>query len=296
MVAAELCPLLIERRKWTREVQDATETEARRIRLRTDVREWAMRLTPADAQRRVQQTANRQTRLQRGRGRPVPRFRRGGAVQTLSARTPPPPGEELESELAHARAGEPPAQPAPVVAPFAPAYTAPEPSRAANDDANTRAARVLARAGHRRSRHLHGARRVGDPSRRCAQPAPTPSSLMPDQGRCDPGRRAQRSEAILADAQTRSETQLRQAAERAEAMESDAQRKHSEFQAMFSQQRNLLEDASSSSRLTSASTAPVSRPTSSRSWKSSTSAAVLLRSTAAVRPSPIPGYPVPEHG
>ena len=34
---------------------------------------------------------------------------------------------------------------------------------------------------------------------------------------------------------------MRQAAERADAMEADAQRKHSEFQAMFSQQRGLLE-------------------------------------------------------
>ena len=48
-------------------------------------------------------------------------------------------------------------------------------------------------------------------------------------------------DALLSDAQTRSETQLRQAKEKADALESDAERKHTEIMATINQQRSVLE-------------------------------------------------------
>ena len=89
----------------------------------------------------------------------------------IGENTEPPPGWRSSSPNSPtpARPSPPRRSPPGRGAAPAPAYTAPEPSRAANDDANTRAARALARAGHRRSRHLHGARRV-ETLRRCAQP------------------------------------------------------------------------------------------------------------------------------
>ena len=46
---------------------------------------------------------------------------------------------------------------------------------------------------------------------------------------------------MLADAQTRSETQLRQAQEKADALQADAERKHSEIMGTINQQRTVLE-------------------------------------------------------
>jgi hypothetical protein len=46
---------------------------------------------------------------------------------------------------------------------------------------------------------------------------------------------------MLADAQTRSETQLRQAHEKADALQADAERKHSEIMGTINQQRTVLE-------------------------------------------------------
>ena len=46
---------------------------------------------------------------------------------------------------------------------------------------------------------------------------------------------------MLSDAQTRSETQLRQAQEKADALQADAERKHSEIMGTINQQRTVLE-------------------------------------------------------
>ena len=49
------------------------------------------------------------------------------------------------------------------------------------------------------------------------------------------------ADAQLADAQTRSEEQLRQAQEKADALQADAERKHSEIMGTINQQRTVLE-------------------------------------------------------
>ncbi|WP_238423533.1 DivIVA domain-containing protein [Gordonia sp. 'Campus'] len=156
--------------------------------------------------------------------------------------------EELEGELADARSGggsgvddrtqmfAKPAAPEPV----APAPT-PAP-QATNDDANVRAARVLALAQDTADRLTGSARADADAMLSDAQTradtmvseAQTKSDAMLADAR-------QRSEAILADAQTRSEAQLRQAQERADALQSDAERKHSEIMGTINQQRGVLE-------------------------------------------------------
>ena len=46
---------------------------------------------------------------------------------------------------------------------------------------------------------------------------------------------------MLADAQSRSESQLRQAHEQADALQADAERKHSEIMGTINQQRTVLE-------------------------------------------------------
>src|SRR5690606_37895670 len=47
--------------------------------------------------------------------------------------------------------------------------------------------------------------------------------------------------AMLSDAQTRSDNQLRQAKEKADALQADAERKHTEIMATITQQRTVLE-------------------------------------------------------
>ncbi len=157
--------------------------------------------------------------------------------------------EELESELAHAQAAGPPTVvvPTPAFSPPepAPVFAAPEPARpvaGSEDDANSRAARVLALAQDTADRLTATARSESETvltdARNRADAIVGEAQVKADGIMVDA---RHRSEAIMADAQTRAEAQLRQAAERSEAMEADAQRKHSEFQAMFSQQRSLLE-------------------------------------------------------
>ncbi|ANY23996.1 MULTISPECIES: DivIVA-like cell division protein Wag31 [Gordonia] len=157
--------------------------------------------------------------------------------------------EELEGELADARSGAGSsaddrtqmfAKPAAAPEPPAPAPT-PAP-QATNDDANVRAARVLALAQDTADRLTGSARADADAMLSDAQTradtmvseAQTKSDAMLADAR-------QRSEAILADAQTRSEAQLRQAQERADALQSDAERKHSEIMGTINQQRGVLE-------------------------------------------------------
>ncbi|SDU40929.1 DivIVA domain-containing protein [Gordonia westfalica] len=157
--------------------------------------------------------------------------------------------EELEGELADARSGagaapaeertqmfaKPPVQeqPAPVQQPAAPVV---------DDDANVRAARVLALAQDTADRLTGSARSDADAMLADAQTrADTLVSEAQSKSDAMLADARQRSEAILADAQTRSEAQLRQAQERADALQSDAERKHSEIMGTINQQRGVLE-------------------------------------------------------
>ncbi|MFE0749570.1 DivIVA domain-containing protein [Gordonia sp. NPDC058843] len=157
--------------------------------------------------------------------------------------------EELEGELADARSGGGASADdrtqmfaKPAAAPEPPAPTPPPAPQATNDDANVRAARVLALAQDTADRLTGSARADADAMLSDAQTradtlvseAQTKSDAMLADAR-------QRSEAILADAQTRSEAQLRQAQERADALQSDAERKHSEIMGTINQQRGVLE-------------------------------------------------------
>ncbi|KNA92247.1 DivIVA domain-containing protein [Gordonia sp. w5E2] len=169
--------------------------------------------------------------------------------------------EELEGELADAKAGSGDATPSTSTAQstaddstqvFAAAPTevqtpqqpvaAAAPAPLANDDSNVRAARVLALAQDTADRLTGSARQEADTLLADARSradtmvseAQTKSDALLSDAR-------QRSEAILADSQTRSEAQLRQAQERSEALQSDAERKHSEIMGTINQQRGVLE-------------------------------------------------------
>lgn len=159
--------------------------------------------------------------------------------------------DELEGDLADARSA---ASSAPAAddrthvfaatsAP-APAPEAPAPAAAPvmDDDANVRAARVLALAQDTADRLTATSRQeaeslLADAKSRAdamVSEAQTKSDAMLTDAR-------QRSESILADAQTRSEAQVRQAQERADALQTDAERKHSEIMGTINQQRSVLE-------------------------------------------------------
>ncbi|WP_168701965.1 DivIVA-like cell division protein Wag31 [Gordonia paraffinivorans] len=147
--------------------------------------------------------------------------------------------EELEGELADARsgAGAPASEERTQTFAKAPAQEAPS-----NDDANVRAARVLALAQDTADRLTSSARADADALLSDAQTR-ADTLVSEAQAKSDAmlADARQRSEAILADAQTRSEAQLRQAQERADALQADAERKHSEIMGTINQQRGVLE-------------------------------------------------------
>lgn len=158
--------------------------------------------------------------------------------------------EELEGDLNQARSGQAAEAPAEETQVFAAAPVAEQPAAPveapapaySDEDANLRAAKVLALAQDTADRVTGSARSeadalLGDAHQRAetmvAEAEAQADSLLTDA--------RQRSEAILADAQTRSETQIRQSQERADALQSDAERKHSEIMGTINQQRTVLE-------------------------------------------------------
>ncbi|MDY6811277.1 MAG: DivIVA domain-containing protein [Actinomycetota bacterium] len=164
--------------------------------------------------------------------------------------------EELEGDLADARSGAPAAD-ASAAAPsgeertqvFASAPVAETPAPAAapqpefkDDDANVRAARVLALAQDTADRLTSTSRQEADSLVADAR-SRADAMVSEAQSKADAllSDARQRSEAILADSQTRSEAQVRQAQERADALQSDAERKHSEIMGTINQQRTVLE-------------------------------------------------------
>ncbi|MEO9327607.1 DivIVA-like cell division protein Wag31 [Gordonia aurantiaca] len=151
--------------------------------------------------------------------------------------------EELEGELADARsgAGAPASEERTQIFAQAPAQEAPA-AAPTDDDANVRAARVLALAQDTADRLTSSARADADALLADAQTrADTLVSEAQSKSDAMLADARQRSEAILADAQTRSEAQLRQAQERADALQADAERKHSEIMGTINQQRGVLE-------------------------------------------------------
>jgi DivIVA domain-containing protein len=164
--------------------------------------------------------------------------------------------EELEGDLAEARSSASAGGTAPAAeertqvfaaAPVAPETPAPAPEPAprpefGEDDANVRAARVLALAQDTADRLTSTSRQEAESlladARSRADAMVTDAQTKSDAMLTDA---RQRSEAILADAQTRSEAQVRQAQERADALQTDAERKHSEIMGTINQQRTVLE-------------------------------------------------------
>ncbi|MEE4023166.1 DivIVA domain-containing protein [Gordonia sp. PKS22-38] len=163
--------------------------------------------------------------------------------------------EELEGELTDARSGAPAADSGASAVPAAeertqvfaaaPEAAAPEPapqSQFSDDDANVRAARVLALAQDTADRLTSTSRQEADSLVADAR-SRADAMVSEAQSKADAllSDARQRSEAILADSQTRSEAQVRQAQERADALQSDAERKHSEIMGTINQQRTVLE-------------------------------------------------------
>ncbi|MCF3938467.1 DivIVA-like cell division protein Wag31 [Gordonia tangerina] len=163
--------------------------------------------------------------------------------------------EELEGDLADARSGAPAAKSAAApsaeertqVFASAPVAEAPAPAAApqpefSDDDANVRAARVLALAQDTADRLTSTSRQEADSLVADAR-SRADAMVSEAQSKADAllSDARQRSEAILADSQTRSEAQVRQAQERADALQSDAERKHSEIMGTINQQRTVLE-------------------------------------------------------
>ncbi|MXP21129.1 DivIVA domain-containing protein [Gordonia sp. HNM0687] len=163
--------------------------------------------------------------------------------------------EELEGDLADARSGAPAADSTAAAEPaaeertqvFATAPAAETPAAAPqpefkDDDANVRAARVLALAQDTADRLTSTSRQEADSLVADAR-SRADAMVSEAQSKADAllSDARQRSEAILADSQTRSEAQVRQAQERADALQSDAERKHSEIMGTINQQRTVLE-------------------------------------------------------
>lgn len=151
--------------------------------------------------------------------------------------------EELEGELADARSGAGTPASEERTQMFAKAPAQEDPAAApSNEDANVRAARVLALAQDTADRLTSSARADADALLSDAQTR-ADTLVSEAQAKSDAmlADARQRSEAILADAQTRSEAQLRQAQERADALQADAERKHSEIMGTINQQRSVLE-------------------------------------------------------
>ncbi|AZG43714.1 DivIVA-like cell division protein Wag31 [Gordonia insulae] len=162
--------------------------------------------------------------------------------------------EELEGEVSDARSAAPAGTDTPAaeertqvfaaapVAQEAPAPAAAPPREFSDDDANVRAARVLALAQDTADRLTSTSRQEADSlvtdARQRADAMVSEAQSKADALLTDA---RQRSEAILADAQTRSEAQVRQAQERADALQTDAERKHSEIMGTINQQRTVLE-------------------------------------------------------
>ncbi len=159
--------------------------------------------------------------------------------------------DELEGDLSAARSAGPApaaqedrtqmfAASAPAAPEFAP--STPPPAASSENEANVRAARVLALAQDTADRVTSNARTEADTlladARGRADAMVGEAQTKADSLLADA---RQRSEAILADAQTRSEAQLRQASERSEALQADAERKHSEIMGTINQQRGVLE-------------------------------------------------------
>ena len=113
---------------------------------------------------------------------------------------------------------------------------------APTEDPHLRAAKVLGLAQDTADR-LTGTRqgRVRQDARRRTRPGRRDGQRGPADRRDHRVRGKQRADAMLADAQTRSETQLRQAQEKADALQADAERKHSEIMGTINQQRTVLE-------------------------------------------------------
>jgi DivIVA domain-containing protein len=162
---------------------------------------------------------------------------------------------ELDQELAGARAGgtsaqatqaipvyepEPePVKPAPQPAP----QPVPQPAAASlHEEQALKAARVLSLAQDTADRLTGTAKAESD--KLMADARANAEQIVGDARReaeTTVAEARQRADAMLADAQTRSETQLRQAQEKADALQADAERKHSEIMGTINQQRTVLE-------------------------------------------------------
>ncbi|MGO3325526.1 DivIVA-like cell division protein Wag31 [Gordonia sp. (in: high G+C Gram-positive bacteria)] len=161
---------------------------------------------------------------------------------------------ELETELSEARsagpaqtqgfAGPAPA-PEPTPAPVAAAANQNQNQASApatDDEASSRAARILALAQDTADRVTGSARSEADGLVSDARQR-SEAMVSDAQGNADAtlADARQRSEALLADAQTRAETQVRQAQERADFLQRDAEQKHTEIMTTINQQRGVLE-------------------------------------------------------
>jgi DivIVA domain-containing protein len=158
---------------------------------------------------------------------------------------------ELDQELASARAGGASAQPTQAIPLYEPEpepvkpppQPAPQPvSGAIGEEQAMKAARVLSLAQDTADR-LTGTAKA-ESEKLMADARANADQIVSDARReaeTTVAEARQRADAMLADAQTRSETQLRQAQEKADALQADAERKHSEIMGTINQQRTVLE-------------------------------------------------------
>ena len=150
---------------------------------------------------------------------------------------------ELERELADARAGGGQPSAGSTVAFASPNAPAVQEAAPANDEeANLRAARVLALAQDTADRLTNNSRSVAEKlvsDARSQSEAMVTDARQKSESMVSDAR--QRSDALLADAQTRSENQLRQAQERSDALQAEAEQKHTDIMTTINQQRTVLE-------------------------------------------------------
>ena len=155
---------------------------------------------------------------------------------------------ELDQELAAARAGAP-AQPTAAIPLYEPApeaarepAAAPAESEVAIEDQHLRAARVLGLAQDTADR-LTGTAKA-EAEKLMADARANADQILSEArhtAETTVTEARQRADAMLADAQSRSENQLRQAQEKADALQADAERKHAEIMGTINQQRTVLE-------------------------------------------------------
>jgi DivIVA domain-containing protein len=156
---------------------------------------------------------------------------------------------ELDQELASARASGTSAQATQAIPLYEPEPVKPPPQPAPQPEAGVigeeqamKAARVLSLAQDTADRLANTAKTE---SEKLLADARANADQIVDDARREAettvAEARQRADALLADAQTRSETQLRQAQEKADALQADAERKHSEIMGTINQQRTVLE-------------------------------------------------------